>query len=112
MMKNNLNFNEYKKLMDINIKRNCQFLKEFSKWLKKKKLDKKTISNHIKNVDLFLNDYLNYHNIKKMEEGQKEIDSFLSNWLSNIYGNSNKVFLRNMKESLDLFYECMQEKSE
>ena len=47
--------------------RNKKFIKEFEEWLKEKSLSDKTIKKHISNVDIFINDYLNYYDIEIIE---------------------------------------------
>lgn len=61
-----------------NTKRNKKYLKEFEKWLNKKGLANKTIRKHLNNTELFINDYLNYYDITKVEDGLDEIFSFLN----------------------------------
>ncbi len=63
-----------------NRKRNDNFLNEFEKYLKKNKLSDKTIRNHVSNVDLYINEFLNYYDVTKMEDGMFEIGMFLGDW--------------------------------
>ena len=63
-----------------NNKRNDKFLKIFEKWLNEQKLTKKTINKHLCNVDLYINDYLNYYEITNMEAGVNMIYTFLDDW--------------------------------
>ena len=46
----------------------------------KKGLVKKTIRKHLSNVDLYINDYLNYYDITKVEDGMSSVHSFLDGW--------------------------------
>ena len=64
----------------IHEKRNEKYINEFEKWLNKKGLVPKTIRKHINNVDLYINDYLNYYDIVKVEDGMHHIYSFLDGW--------------------------------
>ena len=59
----------YDKLVNENVNRNVLFLEQFEKWLKNKKLSDRMIRNHLNNVDLYINDYLNYYEITLMEDG-------------------------------------------
>lgn len=56
--------------------RNKKYIKEFEKWLYQKELVNKTIMKHLNNVDLYINHYLNYYDIIKVEDGMNSIHSF------------------------------------
>lgn len=50
------------------------------------------IRNHLNNVDLYINDYLNYYEITLMEDGVTGVEMFL--WiglLENVLGLVNQV---------------------
>ena len=51
---------DYDLKLKENIKRNEKFIDEFEKWLIEKKLSDKTINKHLNNIDLYINNYLNY----------------------------------------------------
>ena len=55
---------DLEKKIEENKKRNKKFMKEFEEYLKEKNLKDKTIKKHLSNVDLFINDYLNYYDIE------------------------------------------------
>ena len=71
---------DYDKKVEENKKRNEKFINEFGEWLNSKNLVKKTIKKHIGNIDFYINDYLVYYEIIKMEEGMNEVYSFFK-WL-------------------------------
>ena len=71
---------DLEKKIEENKKRNKKFMKEFEEYLKEKNLKDKTIKKHLSNVDLFINDYLNYYDIETPEEGINSVYSFLSGW--------------------------------
>lgn len=52
-------------------KRNKKYLKGVKNWLQEKGLTDKTISKHINNTALFINDYLNYYDVVKAEESMQ-----------------------------------------
>ena len=66
----------YEEKMSKNIKRNEKYLEGFEIWLTQKNLVPKTIKNHLTNIKLFINDYLNYNEIIKVEDGLPEIYIF------------------------------------
>ena len=60
---------DYDKKVEENRKRNEKYIKEFEKWLNEKDLVKKTVRKHLNNVDLYINDYLNYYEVHEMQHG-------------------------------------------
>ena len=67
---------DYDIKVEENRKRNKKYIKEFEKWLNNKGLVKKTIKKHLSNVELYLDSFLTYYDITKMEDGINEIDTF------------------------------------
>ena len=102
------------KLYEINLKknkkRNEKFLKIFENWLNEQNLVKKTIRKHLDNIDLYINDYLNYYEVTKMEEGVREAYSFLSDWFIRKCLWSSVTSIKEMAASIKKFYKCMSEK--
>ena len=100
---------EYEIKIETNKKRNEKYVKEFEKWLKEKDLVDKTIRKHLANVDLFINDYLNYYYIIKVEDGMDEVYSFLSGWLIEKCLWTSKNSLKETAASIKKFYQYMSE---
>lgn len=100
---------DYDLLVEKNEKRNEKFLNEFSVWLEKQNLVKKTIRKHVSNADLFINSYLVWSEINKMEDGVNEIDYFFSYWYVEKCLFSTVNSLKEMIGSLKKFYKCMNE---
>lgn len=100
---------DYDKKIEENRKRNEKFMKEFEEWLTNKGLVNKTISKHVSNADLYINDFLNYYDITKMEDGMDEVYSFLNGWFIEKCMWSTKSALKEMSASIKKFYECMSE---
>lgn len=92
-----------------NRKRNDNFLNEFEKYLKKNKLSDKTIRNHVSNVDLYINEFLNYYDVTKMEDGMFEIGMFLGDWYVRKCLWSTSSNLKTTAASIKKFYKCMSE---
>ena len=63
-----------------NIKRNKKFLTEFKAYMKNQKLSPKTIKKHLNNMELYLNEYLTYYGVTKMEDRVYEINMFLGDF--------------------------------
>ena len=102
------------KLYEINLKknkkRNEKYIKIFENWLNEQNLVKKTICKHLSNIDLYINDYLNYYEVTKMEEGVREAYSFLSDWFIRKCLWSSVTSIKEMAASIKKFYKCMSEK--
>ncbi len=96
--------------IEENQKRNKKFIKEFEEWLKEKSLSEKTISKHISNVDLFINDYLNYYDIESAEEGIYSVYSFLNGWFIEKCMWATPYTIKETAASIKKFYLYMSEK--
>ena len=100
---------DYEKKMNKNVKRNEKYLLEFEKWLNKKGLVDKTIRKHLNNASLFVNDYLNYYDITKAEDGLDEVFPFLNDWFIRKCLWSSRNSLKETAASLKKFYQYMSE---
>lgn len=90
--------------------RNKKFIKEFEEWLKEKSLSDKTKKKHISNVDIFINDYLNYYDIETAEEGINSVYSFLSGWFIEKCMWATVYTTKETAASIKKFYAYMSEK--
>ena len=70
---------------------------------------KKTIRKHLNNVDLYINNYLNYYDITKVEDGMSCIYSFLDGWFIEKCLWSSKNSLKETGASIKKFYQYMSE---
>ena len=93
-----------------NVKRNEKFISEFENWLNEKGLVKKTTRKHVNNASLYINDYLNYYDVSKMEEGVHYVHGFLDGWFIEKCLWSSKNSIKETAASIKKFYECMSEK--
>lgn len=101
---------DYERKVEKNIKRNKKFIDEFEQWLIEKGFAKKTIRKHLSNIDLYINDYLNYYDITKMEDGMVDVYSFLNGWFIEKCLWTSRNSLKEMVSSVKKFYQCMSEK--
>lgn len=97
----------YDKLVNENVNRNVLFLEQFEKWLKNKKLSDRMIRNHLNNVDLYINDYLNYYEITLMEDGVTGVEMFFMDWFVRKCAWTSESSIRTTATSIKKFYECM-----
>lgn len=101
---------DMEKKIKENQKRNKKFMKEFEEWLKEKSLSDKTIKKHLSNVDLFINDYLNYYDVETAEEGIDSVYSFLSGWFIEKCMWATPYTTKEEAASIKKFYAYMSEK--
>ena len=101
---------DLEKKIEENKKRNKKFMKEFEQYLKEKNLKDKTIKKHLSNVDLFINDYLNYYDIETPEEGINSVYSFLSGWFIEKCMWATVYTTKETAASIKKFYAYMSEK--
>ena len=100
---------DYEKKANKNIKRNAKYLLKFEKWLTKKGLVNKTIKKHLNNTSLYINNYLNYYDIIKAEDGLDEVFVFLDSWFIEKCLWSSRNSLKETASSLKKFYQFMSE---
>ena len=100
---------DWEKKLEENRKRNEKFIKEFETWLNQKGLVKKTIKKHLNNIDLYINDYLNYYEITKMEKGVSKAYMFLNDWFIRKCLYATKTSISENAASIKKFYKCMCE---
>ena len=100
---------EYEQKVEQNQKRNKKYIKEFTEWLNEKGLSKKKIRKHLDNVKLYINEYLNYYDVIKVEDGIEEVDDFLEGWFIEKCLFATKTSLKETAASLKKFYQYMSE---
>lgn len=101
---------DFEKRVKENKKRNKKFMKEFNEYLKEKKLTDKTIKKHLSNVDIFINDYLNYYDVETPEEGINSVYSFLDGWFIEKCMWATVYTIKETAASIKKFYAYMSEK--
>ena len=100
----------YEIKLEKNKKRNENYIQEFEVWLHEKNLAPKTIKKHLSNIELYLNEYLNYYEIIKMEDSISEVYSFLNDWFISKCMWASKSSIKENASSIKKFYQCMSEK--
>ena len=100
---------DYELELEENNKRNKKFIKNFEKWLNAQNLGKKTIRKHVNNIDLFINDYVNYYEVTKMEDGIGKVYSFLNDWFIRKCAWASVTSIKETAASIKKFYQCMSE---
>ena len=104
-----MDYKDYEEKLEKERKKNKKYLDEFDAWLNEKILTKKTIENHVMNADLYINEYLNYYDVHKMEDGCYETNDFFSDWFIRKCMWSTGASTKSTAASIKKFYACMLE---
>ena len=91
-------------------KSNERLLTEFEVWLKSAGLSKKTIENHLSNVDFYINEYLLYEDATEAKDGAYAIGMFLGYWFIKKAMWASRTSIKSNATSLKKFYTFMLEK--
>ena len=91
---------------------NAKLLASFEHWLLAKGLGKKSITEHVKNADFYVNTFLLYDEAVPAEEGAWRISSFLGDWFIRKALWSSRTSIKENAASLKRFYTFMLEKGE
>ena len=88
---------------------NKKLLSLFNLWLKKSGIANKTISNHINNIDFFINECLLYEEPNEPETGVTTINYFLGYWFIRKAMWASESTIKSNSASLKKFYTFMHE---
>lgn len=88
---------------------NRNHLETFKKCLENKGLSKKTISNHVSNIDFYINDFICYYFEEDVTYGCYGIDRFLGDWFIRKAMWSSCAHIKANAASIKKFYACMLE---
>lgn len=91
---------EIKKIRD----ENNILLKDFRKWLEKDRLSEKTINNHVKNSDFFINEFLFYEDAIPACKGISRVSMFLGYWFIRKAMWASPAAIKENAASLKKFY--------
>lgn len=91
-------------------KANEKLLADFESWLRKSKLAKKTIRNHIENIDLYINEYLLYEEAAEAKLGVSRVSMFLGYWFIRKAMWASQAQIKSNAASLKKFYTFLFEK--
>lgn len=100
---------DYDQAVEKNKADNARHLALFEQWLVAKNLRPKTVRNHVLNMEVFLDDYLNYYEAQPMEQGPQEIGGFMGDWFVRKCMWSSPTSMRSFGASMKKFYLCMEE---
>ncbi|SCY70921.1 recombinase [Desulfoluna spongiiphila] len=89
---------------------NALVLDEFGRWLEESKLSENTISNHVSNIDFYINEFLLYEELTTPEEGMFKVGGFLGFWFIKKAMWASAASLKSCAASLKKFYTFMADK--
>ena len=89
---------------------NKLLLSDFETWLKSSGLSKKTIDNHISNIDFYVNEYLLYEGATEAKDGVDAVGMFLGYWFIKKAVWASQSNIKGNVTSLKKFYAFMYEK--
>jgi len=91
---------------------NAELLTDFEQWLVQKGLGKKSVKEHVKNADFYINTYLLYEEAIPAKEGAWRISCFLGDWFIRKALWSSRTSIKENAASLKKFYTFMREREE
>jgi len=89
-------------------KDNERLLKEFGVWLQSSGLSKKTIQNHVSNIDFYINEFLLYEDATEARKGVHAVDMFLGFWFIRKAMWSSRASIKGNAASLKKFYTFLE----
>lgn len=92
--------------------KNKVLLLNFKQWLKQKKIRESTISNHVKNCDFFMNEFLVHLDLSSAREGYAKVNMYLGYWFIKKASWSTPSAIKNNAVSLEMFYTFLYEKGD
>ena len=102
-------FEKFEKEQNAVRKVNETHLKNFEEWLKNKGLADKTISNHVDNVEFYINEFLCYYDVLDVKHGCYKISSFLGDWFIRKTMWASCAHIKSNAASIKKFYAFMLE---
>ena len=91
---------------------NEQLLAEFAGWLRAAGLKEKTISNHVENMDFYLNEFLLYEDAVEAPAGVSEVNMFLGYWFIRKAMWASEGSIKSNAASLKKFYSWLAERGQ
>jgi intergrase/recombinase len=85
-------------------KSNEALLAEFAEWLQASGLSSQTISDHVENVDFYINEYLLYEEPVEPQDGIRAVDNFLGYWFIRKAMWASESSIKSNAASLKKFY--------
>ncbi len=103
-------FDQYQQECKKIQKANEILLKEFEVWLKSSGLTEKTTTNHLSNIDFYINAYLLYEEAIEAKDGSSYVDDFNGYWFIKKAMWASQSSIKSNAASLKKFYTFIYEK--
>ena len=91
---------------------NAKLLADFGRWLEQKGLAKKTITEHVKNADFYINTFLLYDEAIPARDGAIHLSTFLGSWFIRKALWASRTSIKENAATLKKFYTFMREKGQ
>jgi hypothetical protein len=91
---------------------NATLLAEFEQWLGQKGLALKTITEHVKNADFYINTFLLYEEAITARDGAGRLSMFLGYWFPRKALWASRTSIKENAATLKKFYTFMREKGQ
>ena len=91
-------------------KENEALLNDFAASLASAGLVKKTIDNHVANIEFYINDFLLYYDAILAKDGIDHVDDFLGNWFIRKTTWASQAHIKGNASSLKKFYAFLLDK--
>ena len=105
-------FEEYERAC-VKIKEdNAKLLADFEQWLGQKGLAKKTITEHVKNADFYINTFLLHEEAIPARDGAIHLSTFLGLWFVRKALWASRTSIKENAATLKKFYTFMREKGQ
>ena len=102
-------FEEYERACAKIKEDNAKLLADFGQWLEQKGLAKKTITEHVKNADFYINTFLLYDEAISAREGAIRLSTFLGSWFPRKALWASPTSIKENAATLKKFYTFMRE---
>jgi len=103
-------YQKYEKACEEIRRANGHLLEEFAVWLSASGLSEKTVTNHVSNVDFYINEFLLYEDAVEAKDGVGDVGMFLGYWFIKKAMWASQSSIKGNAASLKKFYTFMHEK--
>jgi len=102
-------FKKYEHECEALREENAKLLDAFAEWLVAKGLAEKTIEQHTRNIDFYINEFLLYDDAVAAADGVASVGMFLGYWFIRKAMWASATSIRSNAASLKKFYQFMRE---
>lgn len=100
---------DYDRAFELKLKENKKYFDLFEKHMRDEGLSERVINRHLKNVDFYVNHFINHYEIYDMNKGCYELDTYFGPYYSNLKPYFTKYTLNENISAIKKFYKLMHE---